>query len=232
MSRRVTWALAAAIASGGSGAWAAEQLTPVPAAKWCVTRGRVAAAADGQARVTEPKMRAVAPNTDGDAAELRFVYQGGSEAEARLASGELRRQIGIKLRAQDGCNVLYVMWRIEPKAQIVVSLKRNPGQRTHAECGARGYRNLKASAGVQPAPPAPGREHRLHAALAGRILRVWADGALAWEGDVGDEPLALHGPVGVRSDNGRFENVELRARAGATATATPARCAGSSDDED
>src|SRR5262249_1810321 len=100
---------------------------------------------------------------------------------------------------------------IEPKAQLVVSLKRNPGAHTHRECGARGYRNLVARAGVQPAALGPNLEHRLHAKLDGRVLRVWADRALAWEGDVGDEALALRGPTGVRSDNGRFD-VELLTR--------------------
>ncbi|HEX9103125.1 MAG TPA: hypothetical protein VF997_13025, partial [Polyangia bacterium] len=63
----------------------------------------------------------------------------------------------------------------------------------------------------------------------GRTLRVWLDRALAWEGDVGDEALALRGPAGVRSDNLALE-LELRVRA-ATTTTTPAATA-LSDDED
>jgi hypothetical protein len=216
--------LACALVAGGSAS--ADELARAPAARWRVTRGHVEAIADGRARVREPKMRAVVDASDGDAAELRFTYLGPSDGEARLASGELRRQVGLKLRAADGCNLLYVMWRIEPKAQLVVSLKRNPGQRTHAECGARGYRNLVARAGTQPAPLAPNIEHRLHAKLDGRILRVWADRALAWEGDVGDEVLALRGPAGVRSDNAKLE-LELLVRAAAPASGGPL-----SDDED
>ena len=82
-------------------------------------------------------------------------------------------------------------------------------------------------AGTQPAPLAADVEHRLHAALEGRILRVWADRVLAWEGDVGDETLALRGPAGVRSDNVRFD-FELLVRPATSPVASGAL----SDDED
>jgi len=200
----------------------AADLIAMPVARWQVTRGHVSSAG----RVSEPKFRAVIPNSDGETAEVKYTYLGPSDVEERLASGLPRRQVGLKLRAADGCNLVYVMWRIEPKAQLVVSLKRNPGQRTHAECGARGYRNLVARAGTQPAPLAPNMEHRLHAKLDGRILRVWADRALAWEGDVGDEVLALRGPAGVRSDNAKLE-LELLVHA-----AAPSGIASAGDDED
>ena len=216
--------LACALLFGGSAS--ADELARAPAARWRVTKGRIETLSDGRARVREPKMRAVVDASDGSEAELRFTVLGPSDGAAPLASGELRRQVGIKLRAADGCNLLYVMWRVEPKAQLVVSVKRNPGQRTHRECGARGYRNLVARAGVQPAAPlAANVEHRLHAKLDGRMLRVWADRALAWEGEVGDEVLELRGPAGVRSDNLALD-LELLVRPAAVTTAA------FSDDED
>jgi hypothetical protein len=197
------------------------------AANWRVTRGHVAATTTGGARVTEPTVRAVAPGSDGSAARLRFVYHGPSATEAKLASGEARRQIGLKLRAQDGCNLVYVMWRIAPIGKIVVSVKRNPGARTHRECGARGYRNLVSTvvpgAGAQPPPLQPGTAHVLQATLAGSALTVLADGALAWSGDLGADAASLRGPAGWRSDNGEFD-VELDAVRGAET--------GSSEDED
>jgi len=208
-----------------AGATSAE-LARLPADRLCVTRGRVVALPDGRVGILEPKMRAVVPGSDGNRAQLRFVYRGPTAEVARLGSGELRRQIGLKLRAQDGCNVLYVMWRIEPKAGIVVSLKRNPGQHTHLQCGNRGYRNLNGVV-TQPATIAPGTTHTLEAALVGRTLHVWADGAPAWHGDVGADALALAGPVGVRSDNGRFD-LELRAASNAPAGS----CRTSSVDEE
>jgi hypothetical protein len=199
----------------------ADELRRVEAGDLCVTRGSVAGLADGRLRVAAPTVRAVVPGTDGDRVELRFVYLGPTQQTAPLGSGELRRQIGVKLRAQDGCNLLYVMWRIEPHPGIVVSVKRNSGQRTHAECKNRGYRNLPGD-GTQPGPIVPGTSHTLTATLADTTLRVFADGVLAWHGDVGPDALALVGPVGVRSDNGRFD-LELRAPRRAAATGGCAR---------
>jgi hypothetical protein len=196
-------------AAAGESAW-----TRFSASRWRVTRGQIAPLPSGGARVTEPTVRAVAPGSDGSRARLRFVYRGPSAGEARLASGELRRQIGLKLRAEDGCNLVYVMWRIAPRPGLVVSVKRNPGARTHRECGVRGYRNLVATAGTAAllAAPAPGSPHVLAATLDGTALTVEADGVRAWQGDLGDA-AALRGPAGWRSDNGEFD-VELDAVAG------------------
>jgi hypothetical protein len=189
------------------------QISP---AKWCVTRGRV----DAGGRVNVPKMRAVLPDSDGNSAEVRFTWFGPSEPEEPLASGLPRRQLGLKLRAQDPCNLLYVMWRVHPEAKIVVSVKRNPGKHASRECGNAGYRNLKPRAGVQPPPPAPGSAHTLKAAVGGKLLSVWADGSLAWEGELDDDTLSLVGPAGVRSDNGRFQ-LEVRAAPGKSAACGP-----------
>jgi hypothetical protein len=150
-------------------------------------------------------MRAVVAGASGASAEIAFTYHGPSSSVAPLADGELRRQVGLKLRAKDTCNVVYVMWRIEPTNGIFVSVKRNAGMRTHAECGARGYLNVKPSA-VRPLPPIrPGEAHVLRADLDGARLRVTADGTPAWEGVLPPEALDIDGPVGVRSDNVTFE---------------------------
>lgn len=186
-----------------AGAAGADELAQVPANQVCVTRGEVAPLPDGRARVTAPKVRAVAAQAGPDAAELRFVYHGPTDESAALASGQLRRQVGLKLRAQDGCNLLYVMWRIAPKPGIVVSEKRNPGKRTHRECGANGYTNLFVGKDV-PAPSS-GEPHTLKAALSGRTLRVFADGRLIWQGEVAASAAELSGPVGVRTDNARVD---------------------------
>ncbi|MDB4970912.1 MAG: hypothetical protein JWN44_6601 [Myxococcales bacterium] len=209
--------LAVVAAFGAMARARGDEARRVDAGEWCVTRGKLSAGSDGRARIEEPKVRAVVPKTDGNDVEIRFDYDGPSVETARLGSGELRRQIGLKLRAADGCNLVYVMWRIEPRAELVVSIKRNPGKRTHRECGTAGYQNLKPSKGGAAAAMgaamamAPGSHHALHAVLSGRMLRVWADKALAWEGEVDAD--ALEGPVGMRTDNVRV-TVELLARRG------------------
>jgi hypothetical protein len=193
-------------------ALASQPLQPVARDRWCVTSERPA------------RLRAVAPGSDGDDAELRFTYRGPSAVEEALASGLPRRQIGLKLRAADACNLLYVMWRLEPEPKIVVSVKRNPDQRTSRECGNHGYRNLKPRAGNQPPPLTAGTPHTLRATITGKTLRVLADGALAWEAELDDDTLSLRGPAGLRWDNGQFD-AYLRARPGGSPG-----CSGAADD--
>jgi hypothetical protein len=154
--------------------------------------------------VADPAMRAVALGTGGDAAELEFIYEGPSAEDAPLASGELRRQIGLKLRAADTCNVVYVMWHIMPTPTLAVSVKRNPGMTEHTECRDGGYRTIKASR-EEPVPEIhEGETHRLRATLDGDTLHVVVDGRQAWEGNVGEDALTFDGPIGIRTDNGRF----------------------------
>jgi len=180
----------------------------------CVTLGAVATEPDGRMSVTVPKMRAFVLPSTSPAEAVRFTYNGPSVESAPLGSGQLRRQFGLKLRAQDSCNVIYVMWRIAPRAQLVVSIKRNPGRHTHAQCGTRGYRNLKPQRQAEVAVIRPGSAHSLHAAIQGRTLRVMADGAEAWVGTLGAQPF--DGPIGLRSDN-----VNVAFDIDATVTAAP-----------
>jgi hypothetical protein len=170
----------------------------------CVTEGDVQKVGDRQMQVTSAAMRAVVSDATTPIATVHFVYQGPSADTAPLADGEIRRQIGLKLDAADTCNVLYVMWRIEPPTGIVVSVKSNPGKHTHAECGAQGYRTVMPRMNRTVAPVAPGEEHTLEAAVHGGEVKVYADHQLAWEGDLGEDASLPSGPVGIRTDNGRF----------------------------
>ncbi|HEY1481480.1 MAG TPA: hypothetical protein VGF19_02045, partial [Candidatus Acidoferrum sp.] len=137
--------------------------------------------------------------------EARFTYLGSTGNEARLGSGELRRQFGLKLHAEDACNLVYAMWRIEPESRLVVSIKSNPGQHTSAECANRGYKNIKP-AHSSPVPSlSEGQAHSLHAAMQGQDLKVYVDDRLVWQGLLNTETAGLQGPVGIRSDNARLE---------------------------
>ncbi len=203
----------------------------VAAGEICLTSGGGARSARGRMRVDGPKMRGVAPASSGDAGELRFLYRGATEQVAPLASGQIRRQVGLKLRAQDGCNLVYAMWRIEPKPGIEVQIKRNQGRRVHSECGTRGYRKVSPRRHAPVPALQPGSEHTLRAEITGQELAVWADGVVVWEGDLGPEALALSGPVGMRSDNVALE-IELLAdpakQTGALAKVA-GRCASAGD---
>jgi hypothetical protein len=182
----------------------------VPRAKLCVTEGTIEEGPGDRMLVNVPKMRAYVNAFTAQVVEARFTYLGSTGNEARLGSGELRRQFGLKLRAQDACNLVYAMWRIEPESKLVVSVKSNPGEHTSAECGNRGYRNIKASRSAPVPMLRPGETHDLRAEMNGEELRVFADNKLVWEGSVGNEAVSFDGPVGIRSDNARLQ-IELRA---------------------
>lgn len=175
-----------------------------------LTEGR-ARPAGGRVAIAEPSVRGVAPESAGDSAALEITYLGPSTETARLASGAERAQLGLKLRAQDSCNVIYVMWRIEPASEIVVQVKRNPTATTHEACGASGYERVKPGLRAAPPPLVPGSSHTLGAAIEGDELSVWADQALVWRGTLPTEARSLAGPAGFRTDNVRAE-LALHAR--------------------
>jgi hypothetical protein len=198
---------------GFNARWGAEPSSnwfSVPHAKLCVTEGAIEQASGNRMSVNVPKMRAFVTVATAQDVEVRFTYFGNSAGEKPLGSGEMRRQLGLKLRAQDACNLVYAMWRIEPESKLVVSVKSNPGQHTSAECANRGYRNIKP-VHSRPVPVLrPGVTHTLRAELNEAEMRVYADNDLVWEGNVGPEGGRLNGPVGIRSDNAKLE-IELRA---------------------
>ena len=179
-------------------------LHPVEPGMLCVTRGSIASG-----EIHEPTTRAFALGSHGDAAQLTFTFGGDSEHARELASGQLRRQLGLKLRAADSCNVVYVMWRLDPRPELEVSVKYNPGKRTHDECGAEGYTKVRASRHAAVPALDPGSSHVLRAEIRGDDLYVWIDGALAWHGPLPDEARALAGPAGLRTDNVRLSALEL-----------------------
>ncbi len=180
-------------------------LLPVPRARLCITEGALDEVRGQRLSVTVPKMRAFVAAATPQVAEARLTYLGPTGAEARLGSGEMRRQFGLKLRAQDACNLVYAMWRIEPEPKLVVSVKRNPGMNASSACGNHGYRNIKPKRSSPVPRLTPGDSHSLLAEMKGSEMLVSVDGNVVWEGDLGPEVLSLDGPVGVRSDNGRFE---------------------------
>jgi len=199
-------ALSFSAASESSGT----KLMSVSRANLCVTEGVIEELPGARLSVSVPKMRAYLNALTPQFVEAHFTYLGSTGSEARLGSGELRRQFGLKLRAQDSCNLVYAMWRIEPESKLVVSVKSNPGQHTSAQCGNRGYRNIKPRLSAPVPALRSGETHTLRAEMNGAEMLVFVDNTLVWEGSVGPDALAFDGPVGIRSDNARLQ-IELRA---------------------
>jgi hypothetical protein len=208
------------------------KMLPFPRANLCVTEGSLGEVSAQRLSITVPKMRAYATVPTSQDVQARFTYLGPTGGEARLGSGQLRRQFGLKLHAEDACNLVYAMWRIEPESKLVVSVKSNPGQHTSAECGNRGYRNIKPRRSSPVPVLHPSDTHTLRAEMAGEELKVTVDNKVVWEGAVGPEAIAFAGPVGMRSDNAHLE-VELSAgrSVGAQSAYTLACRAGAGDTE-
>lgn len=162
----------------------------------CVTKGALAGS-----RIAVPTFRAVALGHAGDAAAVKLVVNGASATKRALAGGQERRQVGLKLRAENGCNLVYVMWRLDPKPAIDVSIKLNPGERTAKECGAGGYTKVKPVARERLPVLDDGSEHELRAAIVGDVLDVYVDDQQVWTGTLPAAARDLVGPAGVRSDN-------------------------------
>jgi hypothetical protein len=169
----------------------------------CVTSGKLGASGS-ELSVESPEFRAVVAGASDADTELRFTYLGPTSEVARLGSGRVRTQIGVKMRAQDPCNLVYAMWRIDPGPELVVQIKRNAEQSTSAECKNHGYRTIRPTRSAPMPEVAPGSTPLLPTAIDESELRVWAYDRLVWVGGLGDDVLDLEGPAGLRSDNARF----------------------------
>ena len=175
-----------------------------------VTLGSVTQTKSGYLTVVGPKERAQRKAGTQQDAMLQFRYRGPSKKTSKLASGGFVRQIGLKMRTVDTCNLLYVMWRIEPVEEIAITIKSNPGKSNHGDCGAGGYINVASVPLKDIGVTATTQDaHRLRAKVDesnGEFkLTVDVDEKTVWSGTLDPKIIApINGPVGFRSDNGSF----------------------------
>jgi hypothetical protein len=196
----------------------------VSRADLCVTEGTITERRGSLGLdVDSPKMRAIVNAKPVQSIEARFTYLGATSHDVPLGSGTMRRQFGLKLRAQDACNLIYAMWRIEPESKLVISIKENPGQHSSAECGNRGYRNVKPERTAPIPQLRSGDAHTLRAETKGADLNVYIDGTLAWQGPLSSDVTKWDERVGIRSDNVRAQ-FELRTPARNQATTRNLDC--------
>ena len=231
-SRNMSLFLLLAFCSVGQALSPATSMTPVPRAGLCITEGDMTEGSANTLSVDVPKMRAFVTGLTLQEVEARFKYLGSSTESIPLGSGAMRRQIGLKLRAQDACNLVYAMWRIEPENELVVSVKSNPGMTRSAECGNRGYHNIKPARTGKLPKIVTGKTYTLRAILNHSKLRVYANNQMVWEGDLGAAALAFDGPVGLRTDNGRFEFELFAALPGSGQVGASAVCRGGTNEDE
>jgi hypothetical protein len=201
--RRGRWPRLAAAVVLAMGWMCAGHAAPasVPAGAVCVTLGEVRALSDGRFEIDSPAVRAVNRDGDDNYAALEFEYLGRSREASKLASGVVKAQFGVKLQAEDGCNVLYIMWPVDGDGRLEVSSKVNPGRSTHAQCGVKGYEAVEPKFS-RPLPAlSTGERHRIEARVHKRMLEVRVDDKLVWRGDAGVRTASLYGYPGLRTDN-------------------------------
>lgn len=178
---------------------------PVDASSVCVTNGVVEKRQGRSFEINSPSSRAVVRGANDSRGTLRFEYLGPTANDTPLASGVIRRQLGIKLRAEDSCNVIYIMWGIEPEQGLIVSMKVNEGKVRHAECGVKGYKRLEPTMQKPIAPIKIGEPRTLLAELDGSVLKVSVDGDKVWEGETLATAARMYGYTGIRTDNVRVK---------------------------
>ena len=151
--------------------------------------------------------------------KLRFRYRGHSSSDKPLGSGIVRRQIGMKLFSGDPCNLLYVMWEVEPIERVSVFMKHNSGMSTSDECKNNGYTRLESDSPPVNFPPKnSAKDQKTHRLAASLIpfdnqdgtkgndfeLVVCADYEEVFRKRLIDLPSEISGPSGIRTDNGSF----------------------------
>lgn len=175
------------------------ELVDPPTGPLCVTHGSAESSLSVQ--TSHGAFRAVAPGSKGDYAAVTFVTDGETDPVVPLASGAVRHQICVKLRAQNGCNVVYACWRQEPTPWVEVQVKKNPWQSTSAECGTNGYnKTTPAVWATVPSFNEPG-PHKLEAVFKGGWVEVHVDGVMSWGANLPTGLVDFDGLAGVRSDN-------------------------------
>jgi|GEM_PF-610703 len=193
-------------------------LIPTTPTDLLVTSGSIEPLGTSRFAIRHESLRAQLRTTSCMRAELSFVYRGATARQTALASGELRRQIGIKLRGRDPCNVIYVMWHLSPIPALQVSVKYNPGQSEHAQCGDRGYHFVQPVWSASTDLVVRERErYTLSVQIEDACLRVWVNHLVSWVGGLPWQAVAIDGPTGIRSDNGEFDVEEFACEPGVAA---------------
>ena len=177
---------------------------------------------NGWLSISQPQCRATVDNRRVFSyyGGILFKYHGPSIVDKPLASGSVPRQIGLKLRSNNGCNLMYVMWVKEPEEKLAVSVKSNPGMVSSSQCGANGYYSLTPDWTSSTFPPInSGKDGECHS-LTAEIVPIWpgegtrgddfkliicADDVAVWEGTIFDLPIDVKGVSGFRTDNGSYD---------------------------
>ncbi len=151
-------------------------------------------------RTNANNFRRPQPAENANQANLYFKIIEKMADPKALGSGVIRHQLGIMLRQNNQCNLVYVMIRLGDKPAIAVQEKVNAGQTTHQACENNGYRTIPGKA-VDSLPSLQfGKLYRLQARIEGNALEVFFNQELVWRGNAPQSILSGK-QIGFRSDN-------------------------------
>lgn len=158
--------------------------------------------------IQDAATRGTVPSTSGSSACIQFRYLGETSTLVLSGEGTEFHQIGLKLLSQNPCNLLYVMWRIKPRDELVILVKQNLGKNRSDQCKNCGYTTI-----YRRSFPSfkIGEYHELlgEASLinSGEInIKVWVD--LQEVISVSIDPRLIQniqGVSGIRSENGKYQ---------------------------
>lgn len=159
--------------------------------------------------INHPSVRAVKDDSEGIAeTTLHFRYDGPTEEKKPLGSGEIRHQMGVKLYAADGNNVVYCMWRFDPD-------EPTPAGNVQVQVKWEGeyYPADEIYSMSKQLAPEVGRVYRLRAAVDNEVVRVWIMDEPVWVGALPEDIMRnlklQRGLIGLRADNVRLGAVRL-----------------------
>jgi hypothetical protein len=173
-----------------------------------VTSGKIVENSPYFLAVDDPSMRATVRDSTNTLACLQFRYLEPTKDRVKTKGGIEFHQIGLKLLSRDPCNLLYVMWRIHPNAELVILQKSNPGQTESNQCCNHGYTDLFRK---KVLPFAAAENHELLAQVSqvdGQSVEVtiWTDFQEAARVTLNPKIFPkIDGVSGIRSENGRYQ---------------------------
>ena len=171
----------------------------------CVTEGTLETSSNGRLSVNVSKIALLRESRDVRHGGAAIHLSGPTAATSALGSGAVRTQFGLKLRAQDACNLVYVMWRVQPVSELVVSLKSNPGRARVRNARTTAIKTSSRKPAGRFPSLAPGNSHKLRGEIQEQELRAYVDDKLVWRGLLNSTAVNLRGPVGMRTDNAHLE---------------------------
>jgi len=191
-----------------------KEFVPLTLNKFKVTKGKISSTQSGKLFISSTAVRAVSGTATPQEVILRFRYLGPTKKMHSLASGKERHQIGLKIEAENACNLLYVMYRISPKPALALQLKLNPYESRSRQCSNDGYSTLASE--TLTTAMLDSRTDEIYVRREGARLSAGLDGETLISIELPVGARELRGKLGLRSDNGIFEAELLHA-------ATPSR---------